>query len=193
MDNFANRMGTIERKASWEGHQNNPFRNPNFRKNQNPNVGRASPDQDIRPPFHENYVEASTSNEQIEDTHINLMGLKSEQQVFLTQEDQDDHDIKFQTKSGESFDFKQGYDLAVYEVHKQYKLRTRTIDVSDPIKPKDAKQRKKVKDKATIIEPANKTDPKLKEVTVEDVSDIQPSNNQPFVSFPSKDNVNSTP
>ena len=72
------------------------------------------------------------------------MGLKSEQQVFLTQEDQDDHDIKqFHTKSGESFDFKQGYDSAIYEVHKQYKLITRTIDVSDPIKPKDAKQPKK--------------------------------------------------
>ena len=47
------------------------------------------------------------------------MGLKSEQQVFLTQEDQVDHDVKqFQTKSGESFEFKQGYDSTVYEVHK---------------------------------------------------------------------------
>ena len=122
------------------------------------------------------------------------MGLKSEQQVFLTQEDQDDHDInQFQTKSGDSFDFKKGYDSVVYEVHKQYKLRTRTIDVFDPIQPKDAKQPKKVKDKAAITEPADKTNPKLKEVTIEDVSDMHPSNNQPFVSFPSKENVNSTP
>ena len=30
-------------------------------------------------------------------------------------------------------------------------------------------------------------------MTIEDVSDMQPSNNQPFVSFPSKDNVNNTP
>ena len=30
-------------------------------------------------------------------------------------------------------------------------------------------------------------------MTIEDVSDMQPSNNQPFVSFPSKDNVNITP
>ena len=65
--------------------------------------------------------------------------------------------------------------------------------MSDPIKPKDSKQAKKVKDKATITEPADKTDPKLKEVTIEDVSDMQPSNNKHFVSFPSKDNVNSTP
>jgi len=44
------------------------------------------------------------------------MGLNSEQKKFLTQ---DDHDInQFQTKSGESFDFREGYDAAVYEVHK---------------------------------------------------------------------------
>lgn len=43
------------------------------------------------------------------------MGLNNEQQIFLTQEDQDDHDIdQFQTKSGESFDFREGYDVAVY-------------------------------------------------------------------------------
>ena len=65
MDSFENRMGTIERKASWGGQQNNPIRNPNFRKNQNRNVGRASPDHDIRPAFHENYAEESTSSEQI--------------------------------------------------------------------------------------------------------------------------------
>jgi len=47
------------------------------------------------------------------------MGLNSEKQIFLTQEDQDDHDInQFQTKSRESFDFREGYDVVVYEVHK---------------------------------------------------------------------------
>ena len=68
------------------------------------------------------------------------MGLNDEQQVFLTQEDQEDNDInQFQTKSGESFDFKEGYDTAVYEVHKQYKLRRRTIDVPELFKKKDTK------------------------------------------------------
>lgn len=48
------------------------------------------------------------------------MGLDSEHQVFLTQEDQEAHNFnQFQTKSGESFDFREGYDAAVYEVHKQ--------------------------------------------------------------------------
>jgi len=120
MERLGYRVETIERKSSWEGQQSNTIRNPNFRKNQNPNVGRAGPDQDIRPPFQENYVEALTSSEPTEDPHINLMGLNSEQQIFLTQEDQDDHDInQFQTKSGESFGFREGYDVVVYEVHKQ--------------------------------------------------------------------------
>jgi len=117
MDRLGDRVETIERKSSWEGQQCNSARNPNFRKNQNPNVGRVGPDKNIRPPFQENYAEASTSSEPTEDPHINLMGLNSEQQIFLTEEDL--HDInQFQTKSKESFDFKEGYDAAVYEVHK---------------------------------------------------------------------------
>jgi len=38
-------------------------RHQHFRKNQNPNVGRTDPDQHVRPPFQENYAEASTSSE----------------------------------------------------------------------------------------------------------------------------------
>jgi len=122
------------------------------------------------------------------------MGLNSEQQIFLTQEDQDDHDInQFQTKSKESFDFREGYDAAVYEVQKQYKLRSRTIDVPEPIKPKDTKQPKKIKDKVILTEPSDKTDPNLKAVIVEDVSDTHSSKNQPFTFPSSKENSNSTP
>jgi len=140
MHRLGDRVETVERKSSWEGPQLNTVRNPNFRKNQSPSIGRAALDQDIRPPFQENYTEASASGEPTEDTHINLMGLNEEQQVFLTQEDQGDNDInQFQTKFGESFDFKEGYDTVVYEVHKQYKLRSRTIDVPEPVKTKDNK------------------------------------------------------
>lgn len=119
MDRLGDRVETIKRNSSWEGQPSTP-RNPNFRKNKNPNVGRVGPDQNIRSPFQENYAEASTSSEPIEDPHINLMGFDSEHQVFLTQEDQEAHNInQFQTKSGESFDFREGYDAVVYEVHKQ--------------------------------------------------------------------------
>ena len=68
------------------------------------------------------------------------MGLDSEHQLFLTQEYQEVYnDNQFHTKSGESFDFREGYDAAVYKVHKQYKLRSRTIYVPEPLKPKDSK------------------------------------------------------
>jgi len=56
MHSLGARVGTVERKTSWDGQQSNTIRNPNFRKNQNPNVGRASPDHDIRPPFQEVYA-----------------------------------------------------------------------------------------------------------------------------------------
>jgi len=60
------------------------------------------------------------------------MGLNNEGEVFLTQDDQEAHILKqFQTQSGESFDFKEGYDTAIYEVHKQYNLRSRRIDVPE--------------------------------------------------------------
>ena len=89
---------------------------------------------------------------------MNLMDLKGEHQTFLSQEDQDEHDCnKFQTKSGESFDFKQGYDTAVYEVHKQYKLRTRTIDTSEPSKTKERKQPNKIRNTIVVTQPADTT------------------------------------
>jgi len=48
------------------------------------------------------------------------MGLNDEQEVFLTQEDQEAHTLKqFQTQPGESFDFREGYDKTIYEVHKK--------------------------------------------------------------------------
>jgi len=82
MDRLGDRVETIERKSSWVGQPSNTTRNPNFRKNQNPNTEKAGPGQNIRPPFQENYAEASTSSEPTEDTQINLMGLNSEQQFF---------------------------------------------------------------------------------------------------------------
>ena len=125
---------------------------------------------------------------------MNLTDLKGEQQIFPTQEDQDDHEInQFQTKSGESFDFKQGYDSAVYEVHKQYKLRTRTIDIPVPSKSKESKQPNKIKGKAIITEPADITIPNPHQMTVEDITDIQPSIDQPLPPSSSEENLNSTP
>ena len=57
----------------------------------------------------------------------------------------------------------------MYEVHKQYKLRTRTIDVPEKVKPNDTKQLKKIKEKAALIETVDITFPNPHQVTVEDV------------------------
>lgn len=51
MDRLGDRVETIERKSPWDGQPGNTGRNPNFRKNQNPNTGKTGPDQNIRPPF----------------------------------------------------------------------------------------------------------------------------------------------
>jgi len=51
MHRLGDRVENVDRKSTWDAQQNNAVRNPNFRKNQNTNVGRESPDHDIRPPF----------------------------------------------------------------------------------------------------------------------------------------------
>jgi hypothetical protein len=176
MKRLGDRVESVERKSSWEAPPNNPNRNPNFRRNQNLSGSKVNNDPEIRPPFQENYAETSTSEEQAEDTHIHLMGLDNKHQVFLSQEDQDEEDSKqFQTNSGESFDFKQGYDTAVYEVHKQYKLRSRTVNVTQPEKTKEKLQPKS----AIVVEPKNTTDSPTKEITIEDITEQTPNSPPP--------------
>ena len=70
------------------------WKKSNFRKNQNQNTGKNGPNQNIRPPFQENYAEASHSKGPEEDTQINLMGLDDEGEVFLSQDDQEAHILK---------------------------------------------------------------------------------------------------
>jgi L-rhamnose mutarotase len=47
-------------------------------------------DQQIRPPLQENYVdEGEEVIEEIEDTHINLMGIHDNEAIFLAQEEKE--------------------------------------------------------------------------------------------------------
>jgi len=113
---------------------------------------------------------------------------------FLSQEDQEDDDInQFQTKSGESFDFKQGYDTAVFEVYKQYKLRSRTVNVTQPEKTKDNQHPKMLKEKITFAKPTDKSDLTSNEVTVEDVTKTFPPSQQPLITPPLKHNPSDIP
>jgi len=86
IERIMDRLENMERKKQWENQQPPPIRNPNFRKN--PNTGKnAILDQQSRPPFQENYVEGSQSLEVEDDTQINLLEIKDEDVVFLTQEE----------------------------------------------------------------------------------------------------------
>ena len=52
------------------------------------------------------------------------MGIDENNTIFLTQEDQELFELQqLKVESSESFDFKQGYDFAINEIHSQYNLR----------------------------------------------------------------------
>ena len=87
MEKMMDRLESMERKPQWDNQQQGPqIRNPNFRKNTNTGKSRESaPDQQIRPPFQENYDESSHQNEDDEDTQINLVGINDDNTIFLTQ------------------------------------------------------------------------------------------------------------
>ena len=98
------------------------------------------------------------------------MGLSSEHHIFLTQEDQEAHTLnQFQFQLGESFDFREGYDTTIYEVHKQYNLRSRRIDVPDDNKQKETKQSNRAKIKNPHIQTPPEAISNPNYPTVEDV------------------------
>ena len=54
------------------------------------------------------------------------MGINDDKTIFLTQEDQELFQMQqLQLDSGESFDYKQGYEFAINELHSQYNLRSK--------------------------------------------------------------------
>ena len=122
-----------------------PNKKPKFRKN--PNAAKnATPDPQIRPPFQENYVEESQDQEAKDDTQINLLETIEEDIVFLTQEDHELYMLQqLQLESSESFVFKKGYELAIYDVHKQYSLRSKKNNET-PIKRSIQTQTKIIKE-----------------------------------------------
>lgn len=194
MDRLGDRVETIERKSPQDSQQTKVGRNPNFRKNQNQNTGKNGPNQNIRPPSQENYAEASHSEGPEEDTQIRLMGCDDEGEVFLSEDDQEAHIIKqFQTQSGESFNFRQGYDSTIFEVHKQYNLRSRRIDVPETNKKMVPNQPKKVKIVTKPLQIPSRSNTNPFNPIIEDISNIQPNNEQPSTSIPSKETIEEPP
>ena len=77
----------LNEKSPLEDNQPNPQnrnQNQNFRRDPPQNKPREN-DQQIRPPFHENYVdEVERDMERLNENHLNLIGSDSEGEVFLT-------------------------------------------------------------------------------------------------------------
>ena len=64
----------------------NRNQNQNFRRDKSQNKPREN-DQQIRPPFNENYVEEDDRDtEPIDENHLNLIGSNNESEVYLTEE-----------------------------------------------------------------------------------------------------------
>jgi hypothetical protein len=113
-------------------------RNPNFRRNppqirqRDPRDQREQrgPDQQIKPPFQENYVdEGGEVIEELEDTHINLMGIHDNEAIFLNQEEQELFLLNQTKVSEEAEDAEQqAFENDIFEVHRQYNLRSKKTE-----------------------------------------------------------------
>jgi len=81
----------INEKTPLRDNQPNPPNrnwNQNFRREQPQNKPRET-DQQIRPPFNENYVDEDEKDiEPIDESHLNLIGSDNESEVYLTEEEQ---------------------------------------------------------------------------------------------------------
>lgn len=119
LERMMDRLDNIEKRPHWDNQQQT--RNPNFRKNINQGKTKETgPDQTIRPPFQENYAEISQNSDEDEDSMNNLMGIDDDNTIFLTQEDQELFELQQpKLESNESFDYEQGYDFAINEIHSQ--------------------------------------------------------------------------
>ncbi len=87
-------------------------RNQNFKRNipQIKQREQNGPDQQVRPPFQENYIDDEGNViEDLEGNKINLMGINEDETIFLTQKEQEIF-LLAQTKldSGEINEYKQG-------------------------------------------------------------------------------------
>jgi hypothetical protein len=116
------------------------IQNPNFRRNP-PQIRQRDPwdqreqrgtDQQIRPPLQENYAdEGGEVIEELEDTHINLMGIHDNEAIFLIQEE---HELFLlnQTKVSEEAEDaeQQAFENAILELHRKYNLRSKKTEGS---------------------------------------------------------------
>jgi hypothetical protein len=136
MERMMERLYIIDRNPPRENQPGPQIKNPNFRRNP-PQIRQREPreqreqreqrgsDQQIRPPFQENYAdEEEETIEGLDDVHINLMGINDNDSIFLTQEEHDLFPLS-QTEVDEEESEQQAFENAIMEVHRQYNLRSK--------------------------------------------------------------------
>jgi hypothetical protein len=135
------------------------IRNPNFRRNppqirqRDPRDQRdqrdlrdqreqRGPDPPIRPPLQENYADDGEEViEELEDTHINLMGIHDNEAIFLTQEEQELFLLNQTKVSRETEGAGQPtWEDDILEVHRQYNLRSKKAEGNSPRKTTEAQK-----------------------------------------------------
>ena len=127
MERMMERINLNERVVPRENQPSPQNRNQNFRRNP-PQIRQREqrgPNQKIRPPFQENYVDEDEGVvEELEEIQINQMGITNEDIVFLAKEEQDLFSLtQTEVEFEKSKDYKQGFENAIMEVHRKYNLR----------------------------------------------------------------------
>jgi hypothetical protein len=188
MERMMEILEITDRNPPRENQPGPQIRNPNFRRNppqirqREPREQREQrgPDQQIRPPFQENYVdEGEETIEGLDDVHINLMGINDNDSIFLTQEE---HDLFLlsQTEVDEEESEQQAFENAIMEVHRKYNLRSKKSNDNPTKKASDFKKTsdtpaKKVPEKKNSEVPTKRTSDSVPKTTQTDV----PSTSQP--------------
>jgi L-rhamnose mutarotase len=197
MERMMERLTIAERNPPRENQAAPQIQNPNFRRNptqirqRDPRDQREQrgPDQQIRPPLQENYTdEGEEIIEELDDTHINLMGVHDDESIFLTQEEQELF-LLSQTEVNEEAEEteQQAFENSIMEVHRQYNLRSKKMNENPPKKATETKKivetkktsessTKKVPERSNVESPAKRNPTILQRSNQTEVSSTsQPS------------------
>jgi hypothetical protein len=168
MERMMERLTITDRNPPRENQAAPQIQNPNFRRNppqirqRDPRDQREQrgPDQQIRPPLQENYAdEGEEIIKELDDTHINLMGVHDDESIFLTQEE---HELFLlsQTEVNEEAEEteQQAFENAIMEVHRQYNLRSKKENDNPPKKVVETKKATETK-KTVEIKKTSETSP----------------------------------
>lgn len=102
---------------------------------------------------------------------------------------------QLQIQSGESFDYKQGYDSTIFELHRKNNLRSkRNVDVLEKTKKIVQNQTKKIKEAlvSKILQIIPRENQKPSSPTIVDITSDQPSADPPSTSIPHTESVDKT-